>query len=164
MDKERIEEEMQILQKKLHYEFKDISYLAEAMRCDKLEKVGNDEYSNEYHAFLGDAIIKFLIADRLYVNSNDKHKGYLTDKKANLESNKVFAKIVEEEDIKRHSYNVMYFFTDDIAESKEMPKFQKHDPYIEAIAAAIYRDGGLNAVSEWFEKWLFPRLEKNSAK
>ena len=37
---------------------------------------------------------------------------------------------------------------------------KEHDPYIEAIAAAIYKDGGWEAVTPWFNDWLLPLLEK----
>ena len=78
MDLSRIETEMHELEKKLEYKFKNILLLAEAMKSQKLEKLPEDgdnqnEYSNESLAFLGDTIIKFLIADSLYEDKSEKN-------------------------------------------------------------------------------------------
>ena len=37
---------------------------------------------------------------------------------------------------------------------------RKNDPYLEAIAAAIYLDGGWGEIFSWFQKWLLPKLER----
>ena len=102
MDQSRIEKEMHELETKLGYTFNDISLLAEAMKSQKLEKLPNDrdnqkEYSNEALAFLGDTIIKFLIANQLYENENgnNNRKGHMTIKKSELESNCIFHKIMK---------------------------------------------------------------------
>ena len=76
MDQSRIEKEMHELETKLGHTFKDISLLSNAMKSQKLEKLPGDgdnqkEYSNEALAFLGDTIIKFLIAEYLYGDGNN---------------------------------------------------------------------------------------------
>lgn len=166
MDWSRIEAEMHKLEKELGYEFKNISLLAEAMRSQKLEKLPNEgknqrEYSNEALAFLGDTIIKFLIAKHLYGNENNKRKGNMTEQKADLESNKLFHMIMTEEKLMSYAYNDKHFHMDNPQEHEKVLT-KKHDPYIEAIAAAIYLDGGWKSVTKWFKNWLLPRLEKYS--
>jgi dsRNA-specific ribonuclease len=166
MEQERIEKEMHELEKKLEYKFNNIFLLAEAMKSQKLEKLPEDgdnqnEYSNESLAFLGDTIIKFLIAEFLYKNKagEDKRKGKMTELKARLENNKVFHRIMTEEKLILYSYHDKHFNMDNPPDHEKVVS-KKHDPYIEAIAAAIYMDGGWNAATTWFKGWLLPRLEQ----
>ena len=167
MDQSLIEKEMHELETKLEYNFRDISLLAEAMKSQKLEKLPGDgdnqkEYSNEALAFLGDTIIKFLIAEYLYGDGNNKRKGAMTDKKSELENNCIFHTIMTEEGLILYSYHDKYFHMDNPSDHLKVAT-KGHDPYIEAVAAAIYKDGGWEAVTSWFKNWLLPRLEKYKA-
>ena len=162
MDQSRIEKEMHELETKLGHTFKDISLLSNAMKSQKLEKLPGDgdnqkEYSNEALAFLGDTIIKFLIAEYLYGDGNNKRKGPMTRKKSELERNCIFHKIMIEEGLISYSYHDKHFHMDNPPQNKKVVT-KKHDPYIEAITAAIYKDGGWEAVTLWFKNWLLPRL------
>ena len=162
----RIEQEMHELETKLEYTFRDISLLAEAMKSQKLEKLPTDgknqkEYSNEALAFFGDTIIKFLIAKHLYGDGNDSRKGVMTITKSMLENNSVFHKIMTNEKLISYSYHDTHFHMDNPPDHLKVVT-NKHDPYIEAIAAAIYKDGGWEAVNKWFEDWLLQRLERYS--
>ena len=164
MELSRIITEMHELEKKLGYTFNDILWLAEAMKSQKLGKLPEDgdnqnEYSNESLAFLGDTIIKFLIAEYLYGDGNNKRKGAMTIKKSELESNCIFHKIMIDEYLISYSYHDKHFHMDNPPDHEKVVTKQ-HDPYIEAVAAAIYKDGGWEAVTLWFKNWLLPRLEK----
>ncbi len=166
MEQERIEKEMHELEKKLEYKFNKISLLTDAMKSQKLEKLPEDgnnqkEYSNESLAFLGDTIIKFLIAEFLYEDNAEKNKrkGKMTEQKAQLENNKIFHSIMTEEKLILYSYNANHFTKDNPPDHEQVVS-KEHDPYIEAIAAAIYLDGGWEAVTPWFKNWLLPRLKK----
>jgi ribonuclease-3 len=166
MDWARIEKEMHELEAKLGYTFKDISLLAEAMKSQKLEKILGDganhhEYSNESMAFLGDTIIKFLLAKYLYGDGKNKRKGAMTDEKSKLENNKTMHNIMMYEQLILFSYHDKHFYKDNPPQNEKVVA-NKHDPYIEAITAAIYNDGGWEAVTIWFENWLLPRLERYS--
>ena len=166
MDWSRIEKEMHELEIKLGYTFKNISYLSEAMKSQKLVKISSDgknqkEYSNEALAFLGDTVIKFLIAKHLYGDGIDKRKGVMTIKKSELEKNSIFHEIMRKENLLSYSYHSTHFHMDCPPDHLKVV-IKEHDPYIEAIAAAIYKDGGWEAVTKWFENWLLPRLERYS--
>ena len=163
MDWTRIEKEMHELETKLEYTFRDISLLAEAMKSQKLEKLPADgknkkEYSNEALAFLGDTIIKFLIARYLYGDGENKRKGTMTGEKSKLEKNETLHSVMMNENLIQYSYNDNCFHKDNPPGHLKVVT-KEHDPYIEAIAAAIYKDGGWEAVTIWFENWLLPRLE-----
>ena len=164
MDLSRIETEMHELEKKLGHKFNDIFWLAEAMKSQKLEKLPEDgdnqnEYSNESLAFLGDTIIKFLIAEFLYnaMPREVRRKGMMTNVKAWWENNENFHRIMTEEKLILYSYHDKHFNMDNPPDHEKVVS-KKHDPYIEAIATAIYMDGGWDAVTTWFKEWLLPRL------
>lgn len=159
----RIKAEMRELEKIIKYQFNDISQLEKAMRSVLLEKQGgksNQEYSNDSLACLGDTIIKFLIADRLY--KQDKRKGEITSEKSKLENNTVFHRIAEKCEIRKYAYNDKHFVKDNPPDHEKV-RSGEHDPYVEVIAAAIYLDGGWEKIREWFEKWLLPKLEQNKS-
>ena len=83
----------------------------------------------------------------------------LTEKKKELENNKVLYKIVTNEEIINFAFNDKHFY------SKENPQHEKvasskHDSYLEAIIGAIFYDGGFEKTKIWFENWLYPILEK----
>lgn len=86
--KELIEKNMQELEKKIKYHFKDISLLARAMGAIKIEipdqGKNNKEYANSGLATLGDAILKAVLTDILYRSYGIQTKGQLTAKKVNL--------------------------------------------------------------------------------
>ena len=166
MDQSRIEKEMHELETKLGHTFKDISLLSNAMKSQKLEKLPSDgdnqkEYSNEALAFLGDTIIKFLIAEYLYGDGNNKRKGAMTDKKSRLEMNPTMHNIMIKEELISYAYHDTHFVMDNPPDHLKVAT-KGHDPYIEAVAAAIYKDGGWEAVTPWFNNWLLPRLERYS--
>ena len=89
----------------------------------------------------------------------DKRKGKMTELKARLENNKIFHRIMTEEKLILYSYHDKYFSKGNPPQNEKVVT-KEHDPYIEAIAAAIYNDGGWEAVTIWFENWLLPLLKK----
>ena len=155
---EDIESKMEELSKKIEYEFKDISLLKKAMDSTKIQGK-KKEHSNQCLATVGDAVLKLLISDYLFYIDKISTKGELTEKKKELENNKVLYKIVTNEEIINFAFNDKHFY------SKENPQHEKvalskHDSYLEAIIGAIFYDGGFEKTKIWFENWLYPILEK----
>ena len=71
LEKERIKKMMKQFEIVLHYHFNEIEWLSKAMKSVLLPKKESDgknhkEYTNEGLATVGDAIIKSVIADKLY--------------------------------------------------------------------------------------------------
>jgi dsRNA-specific ribonuclease len=99
----------------------------------------------------------------LYGDEKNKRKGKMSSEKAELESNCVFHAIMENEKLLLYSYNDTHFHMDNPPKHKKVVT-KKHDPYIEAIAASIFMDGGWESVTSWFENWLFPRLKEHNKK
>jgi dsRNA-specific ribonuclease len=165
MERSQIEIKMYKLEEFIGYRFSNLSLLADAMNANLLEKKGgknNKEYSNDAIACLGDTIIKFLITEHFY--RKGKRKGDITIEKTRLEKNEVFHEIADEYDILKYAYNDKHFADEDNIPKNEKVRSERHDPYIEAIAAAIYLDGGWEKVSKWFEAWLLPKLEQHKSK
>ncbi len=164
LEKERIKSEMKKFELILHYHFNEIEWLSKAMKSVLLPKKDTDgknhkEYSNEGLATLGDTIIKSVIADKLYRDGLTT-KGSITDAKKDLENNETMHRVMLKEGWIKFSYNSDYFLMDNPPQDK-MVVCGEHDPYIEAIVAAIYYDSGnYDTTKRWILKWLLPLLEK----
>ncbi len=152
MNQEIIEKEMHKLEEKINYVFNDISLLSKAMGSIKI-KIPNQgknasEYTNEILATVGDALLKFVIADYLYRIENIKTKGEITNAKSKWENNAIMHKIMLEEGLIAYSYNKSHFYKEENIPKHEKVVCKKHDPYIEAIVAAVYYDSDYETTKE----------------
>ena len=96
MDTSRIIIEMHKLEKKLKYKFNNIYYLSKAMCAIKLgKKARNNSYQNDGLAVVGDALIKFVLSDKIYRIDNIDNKGKITTIKKDLESNSTFNEVIK---------------------------------------------------------------------
>ena len=163
MDSEKIRLKMIELQGKIGYQFSDINLLSTAMKSEKIEvhDVGKNhkEYTNEGLATVGDAVLKAVIADHLYMNVV-KTKGGITTKKSELENNDVMHTIMKKYGLIDYAYNEKHFHSDDNIGDHEKVADSQHDPYIEAIVGAVYYDSGFDKTKDWIIEWLLPLLEK----
>jgi dsRNA-specific ribonuclease len=165
MDNERIEKEMHELEILLHYPFRNIRNLAKAMGSIKLEIPGQgkngSEYSNEGLATVGDTILKFVLADKLY-REGITAKGQITSKKSSIEKNSVMHRMMLSEGLLNYAYNDDHFYKDSDTPDHEKVVCKEHDPYIEAIVGAVYYDSNYETTKRWILEWLLPLLEKYS--
>lgn len=164
MEQERVKNEMHELEEKIKYDFTDISWLSKAMGSIKIEVPNQgknaSEYGNEALATVGDSLLKFVLADYLYGTENITTKGELTSTKSKLENNTIMHNIMLEENLIAYAYNSLHFYKD-----KDIPEHEKvvcneHEPYIEAIVAAVYYDSDYETTKDWIIKWLLPLLKK----
>ena len=79
-----------------------------------------------------------------------------------MEENSFLHKIEIEEGLIDFAYHDTHFHSDPDIEDHEKVADKEHSPYLEAIIAAIYYDGGFDAVKEWFGSYLLPLIEKYS--
>ena len=159
MNEKEIEQKMHEFANLINKEFNDIKYLAEAMKAKKIKR---KVYTNENLAFVGDAILKFVLADTLY-EDNKKHnkgkmKGDLTKDKEKLENSAVLYRVMKNSGWCQYCNNGEEFY--DINKKDNVVVFKKHDPYVEAIIAAIYYDSGYESARKWILEILKPLLEK----
>ena len=164
METKRIENEMRKLEIKIDYHFNDISWLAKAMGSIKIEVSGQgknaSEYANEGLATVGDAILKFVIADYLYSIEKITTKGKITTTKSGLENNSTMHKIMREEGLIAYVYNNLHFYADKDIPEHEKVVCNKHDSYVEAIVGAVYYDSDYDTTRSWILNWLLPTLKK----
>lgn len=166
MDAALIKEQMSEFERKLHYRFNDISFLAKAMKSVRIKSKGegknHKEYTNESMATVGDAILKSIIAAYFY--DKDKTKRDITDEKKDIENNGTMHRLMIGEEWIRYSYNNEYFTFQDKPKHKKVV-CKEHDPYVEAIVAAIYFDSSSYDITRnWVIHFLLPLLKKYAKK
>lgn len=141
--KERIDARMQALAKRLDYAYRDLDHLARAMYCKK--ERGNNNYTNDEMATLGDAVLKLIWSEYFFQKGLDKDE--ITARKADLENNATLKNLCDAVGAQADAYNDDYF-ADEAPGHRRLPH-RDHDFFIEAIIAAIYMDLGLEGARRW---------------
>lgn len=158
LEKNEIVSKMNDLAQLIGYEPNDISFLAKAMHCQIIHSFGDGKnrknYTNDSLATLGDSLLKFILTEYLFDNGYDKAE--ITTKKQQLEDNTSLYNLCNDSGIFRYAYNDLYF--SDNAPLENQVYHSKHDVYIEAIIAAIYKDKGIEYCKNWTIKFLQQHL------
>ncbi len=94
---------------------------------------------------LGDSILKFILTEYLLDKGYDK--GEITKRKKELENNATLHELCNKSEIFKYAYNDVAFSSD--APKENQVYHSKHDVYIEAIIAAIYKDRGMEYCKKW---------------
>ena len=149
MEEKLIKNKMIELTNLINYQPKDISFLEKAMHCQiihsEYDGKNRKNYTNDSLATLGDSILKFVLADYLYDEGYDKFQ--ITKMKEKIENNDFLYGLCLSTGIINYAYNDKYFFPEAPLECQVY--HAKHDVYIEAIIAAIYKDRGLEYCRQW---------------
>lgn len=170
MEQKYIEDKMHELEKIINYKFNNINLLCEAMNTTKIkcENAGknNDTYVNEGLALVGDTILKFVLADKIFTEET-KIKGEITKSKEKLENNHNLFNVSSNLKIQFYLYNKYnekaHFYGEPNASQNELVHLDEgHDASIEAIIAAIYYDSSFDDVKNWILYFLYPLLKKYS--
>ena len=165
MEQNYIEDKMHELEEIINYRFNDINLLCEAMNTKKIKMKGagknNDTYINEGLALVGDAILKFVLADKIFTEQT-KINGEITSLKGKLENNKNLFKISKNLKIIYYLHNEIHFYGEPNVPKYESVHCDEHDASIEAIIAAIYYDSSFDNVKHWILYFLYPLLKKYS--
>lgn len=145
------------LQQKIGIVFRDAKLLEWAfVHCSYLnEHKGIDQEHNERLEFLGDAVLEFMVTDRLFRSFPDKPEGMLTLCRMALVNTSRLADIAD---------------TLGLYEFIAMSKGQKRDNEradrrilantLEALIGAIYLDRGLGSVELFLDQWLFSHMSE----
>ena len=142
----RLSETLGPLEERIGYEFRDLGLLEHALthRSRAHEDASGGVIDNESLEFLGDAVLGFVIADLLFTRFPTHSEGYKSKVKAGIVSAASLARLAEEIDLGR-------FVLLGRGEEKTGGR-QKHailaDSF-EALIAAIYLDGGIEAAREF---------------
>ena len=149
LEKNTIIAKMNELAVRIDYIPNDINYLTKAMYCQIIHSESDGKnrknYKNDSLATLGDSLLKFILTEYLFDKGYDKAD--ITIKKQQLEDNTTLFDLCNDSGIFRYSYNDSYFL--DNAPLENQVHHSKHDVYLEAIIAAIYKDKGFEYCKKW---------------
>ena len=153
--KDSIKQKMIELSKMIHYDYKDLSHLTNAMNVTKIGDTAKSSYSNSAMATVGDAVLKLIISDNFF--RMNKTRGEITIIKSGVESNTHYYTISNQLGLCHYAYNNQYFF-DDAPDHLKLPS-GTHDVYLEAVACAVFHDLGFDACRKWVEKEILPSIK-----
>jgi len=156
----RLRDEFEDLQTRIGYRFRDRGLLEHALthKSRAAEDVSGGVTDNESLEFLGDAVLGLVVADALF----RQYPTYTEGQKS-----KVKAAVVSTQSLARHAEQIR--LGDHLilgrGEEKTGGRFKQAllaDGY-EALIAAIYLDGGLDAAGEFLRRELKEAIDEGSA-
>jgi ribonuclease III len=151
----RVSETLGPLEERIGYQFRDLGLLEHALthRSRAHEDASGGVLDNESLEFLGDAVLGFVMAEMLFRRFPTHSEGYKSKVKAGLVSTVSLARVAEEIDLGR-------FVLLGRGEEKTGGR-QKHailaDSF-EALIAAIYLDGGVEAAQAFIVSCFGPMI------
>ena len=130
-------------QRKLIYEFKNVDFLVESLRHSSFvnEHPEMDIQDNERLEFLGDAVLNLVVGHILMQRYPDLKEGDLSRMRANLVNESQLASIARKMDLGSH-----ILLGKGEVQSKGREKKSILANTYEAVIAAVYLDGGFDAV------------------
>lgn len=146
---------MNSLETSLCYKFKDISILKNALtHSSYANEVRKGITSNERLEFLGDSVLSVVVSDYIYNNFKNKPEGELTKLRASLVCEKALCGFSRE--INLGDYLLL-------GKGEEKGGGRERDSILadafEAVIAAIYLDGGMEAARKHIMRFILPELE-----
>ncbi len=156
----RLRDEFDELQHRIGYRFKDRGLLEHALthKSRAAEDASGGVADNESLEFLGDAVLGLVVADALFRTYPDYSEGQKSKIKASVVSTQSLARYAEEMQLGDHLILGR-------GEEKTGGRFKQAllaDAY-EALIAAIYLDGGLEAISTFLLREMRDALEAGTA-
>ena len=135
--------ELEVLQKELGYEFKNIKLLKKALTHTSYAYENKVE-SNEKLEFLGDSILEFVSSEYLYENYTKLKEGEMTKVRATVVCEKSLYKVA-----KMHNFSDFLYLgkSEKMSGGKTRPAILADS--VEAIIAAMFLDGGLEPVKKF---------------
>ncbi len=146
---------MQALEKKLGYKFNNIALLENALTHSSFaNEVRGGVTSNERLEFLGDSVLSVIVADYLFSNFKTIPEGELTKLRASLVCEKSLCAFSRE-------LGLGEFLK--LGRGEEKGGGRERDSILadafEAVLAAVYLDGGMDAARQLVLRFVLPELE-----
>ena len=143
---EQQEEKIEKLEKDIGYKFNDKRLLKKALTHTSYAYEHNVE-SNEKLEFLGDSILEFISSEYIYENYSNLKEGEMTKVRATVVCESSLYKIA-----KKHNFNEYIYIgkSEKLSKGNEKPAILADS--VEAIIAAMYIDGGIEAAKEFIIK------------
>ncbi len=152
----RIRDEFRAVEEALGYRFRDPGLLEHALthRSRAHEDASGGVRDNESLEFLGDAVLGFVISDRLFRECPDWDEGQKSKARAALVSTAALARVGEDLGLGDHLL---------LGRGEERTGGRTKRSLIadtfEAVVAAVYLDGGVEAADGFVERWFRPRID-----
>lgn len=151
----RLSDTLGPLEEAIGYEFRDLGLLEHALthRSRAHEDASGGVIDNESMEFLGDAVLGFVVADMLFTRFPTHSEGYKSKVKAGIVSSASLARLAEAIDLGR-------FILLGRGEEKTGGR-GKHAilaDCFEAVIAAVYLDGGIEAAREFIVSRMEPLI------
>ena len=156
----RLRDEFEDLQARIAYRFRDRGLLEHALthKSRAAEDASGGVADNESLEFLGDAVLGLVVADTLFHQYPTYNEGQKSKVKAAVVSTQALARQAEAIELGDHLILGR-------GEEKTGGRFKQAllaDAY-EALIAAIYLDGGLDAATAFLRRELKPSIDEGSA-
>ncbi len=141
----------------MSYRFSDPSLLQHALTHRSVLSETNSDYtqSNELLEFLGDAVLAFIVVEYLYLSFPDRHEGELSKIKSMLVSGEALHRIAMDLELGEH-----ILMSDNEARNGGRKRLSILEDTLEAVIAAIYLDGGMEAARNFINRHILSHVEK----
>ena len=152
----RLSETMGPLEERIDYTFKDLGLLEHALthRSRAHEDASGAVIDNESMEFLGDAVLGFVIADMLFKQFPTHTEGYKSKVKAGIVSAASLARLATDIDLGRYVL---------LGRGEEKTGGRRKHAILadsfEALIAAIYLDGGIEAAQQFIVSRFGPLID-----
>ena len=152
----RIRDEFRAVEVALGYRFTDRGLLEHALthRSRAHEDASGGVRDNESLEFLGDAVLGFVISDRLFRECPEWDEGQKSKARAMIVSTTALAAVGGELGLGEHLL---------LGRGEEKSGGRRKRSLIadtfEAVVAAVYLDGGIEGAERFIERWFRPQLD-----
>ena len=146
---------MMSLEGRLGYNFKNISLLKNALvHTSYANEVRNGVTSNERLEFLGDSVLSLIVSDHIFNKFSGMPEGELTRLRASLVCEKSLCSFARELDLGHFLY---------LGKGEDKGGGRDRDSILadafEAVLAAIYLDGGMDAAKEYVMRFVLREIK-----
>lgn len=146
---------------KIGYTFKNKELLHEALSHSSYanENKHHGRHSNERLEFLGDSVLSIVVSEHLFTHFKHLPEGELTKIRASLVCEKALFEFSKKIDLGQH---LLLGKGEENSGGRERPSIVS-DAF-EAVIAAIFLDGGMEAAEKYVLSFIPKNLDANSAK
>ena len=145
-------------EEKLGYSFKDKSLLELALTHSSFANENKLKKNNERFEFLGDSVLGFVTAEYLFTEFKNRPEGEMTKLRAAVVCEKSLFKFAEQIDLGKY---ILLGRGEDSTGGRNRPSVVS-DAF-EAIIAAIYIDGGIEAVKPYILRFIKDAVKRETS-
>lgn len=146
---------LDLLQKDIGYQFKNISLLEEALTHRSTLNLPGVDKSYERLEYLGDAVLENLISNYLFKTYPDKNEGFLTSARSIVVRTQSLANFAQKINLNRY-----IFMSKGEQNGGGRQNTSTLEDVVESLIGAIYLDGGISSAQKFFDKLFVPHTKE----